>query len=266
VISVVCVTCNRLHLLRDVIDKVIARTSDAVTEIVLWNNHSSDGTTEYLDGLTDPRIKVIHHPENIGVNAYAEAFKHTTEHYLIELDDDIIDAPEHWDHALLDAYRKLDGHGFLASNIIDDGKSVSAEIFYRTQTHRFTPAEVNGVRLINGPVGGYCTMTDRETMNAVGGFPQRDDETFFHEDALYVERVLKHGKQVAILADLKVFHASGPAYSSDPTVAAAKASYYTKRDARRERRRRIKRALHALPLMPMINRRLKLYNADSLHG
>ncbi|MEO0965859.1 MAG: glycosyltransferase [Planctomycetota bacterium] len=263
-ISVVCVTCNRLHLFRDTIEKVIANATDDVKEIVLWNNASTDDTPAYLDGIDDPRVRVVHHPDNIGTNAYAQAFELTTQPYLIELDDDIIDAPQGWDRMLLDAYQKAGDLGFLASNIVNDGKSIASQVFYERDAHLFEPYEHNGVRLLKGPVGGYCTMTDRETMRAVGGFPQHPDQVFFHEDAEYANRVQQAGKRIALLADLKVFHASGPAYSSSATVDAAKAKFYEQRDAKRHRKRRIKRWVHALPLMPAINRRYKLYAVDFL--
>ena len=42
---------------------------------MIWNNGSTDGTREYLDSLTEPRLRIVHNAENIGQNAYAEAFR-----------------------------------------------------------------------------------------------------------------------------------------------------------------------------------------------
>ena len=93
-IAIVAVTYNRLHLLRQCVENVLQRTSDAAREIVVWNNASTDGTTEYLNALGDPRITVVNHDENIGVNAYSLVFPRTSADYFIELDDDVVDAPE----------------------------------------------------------------------------------------------------------------------------------------------------------------------------
>ena len=68
-IAVVVVTHNRLHLLRRCVDDVLWRTSDKTREIILWNNASEDGTREYLETLDDPRLRIVHHSENIGTNA-----------------------------------------------------------------------------------------------------------------------------------------------------------------------------------------------------
>lgn len=92
-VSIVVLTHNRCHLLRQCVDNVLLRTSGRTGEIVIWNNASTDGTAAYLDTLIDSRIRVVHHPTNIGVNAYARLFPQTTGDYLIEVDDDVIDAP-----------------------------------------------------------------------------------------------------------------------------------------------------------------------------
>ena len=76
-IAIVVLTHNRLELLRECVENVLARTSSETREIVVWDNASTDGTRAFLDSLTDPRIRVVHHPRNIGQNGYAEAFAAT---------------------------------------------------------------------------------------------------------------------------------------------------------------------------------------------
>ena len=73
-IAIVVLTYNRLHLLRQCVENVLARTSAQTTEIVIWDNGSADATPDYLRSLEDPRIRVVLHPENLGQNAYAQAF------------------------------------------------------------------------------------------------------------------------------------------------------------------------------------------------
>ena len=86
-----------MHLLQKCVENVLLRTSDATREIVIWDNASPDATSAYLRSLDDPRIRVVISEENIGQNAYARAFELTTAPYLIELDDDVVDAPAGWD-------------------------------------------------------------------------------------------------------------------------------------------------------------------------
>lgn len=253
-ISIVIVTCERSHLLKQCFENVVARASDRVTEVVVWNNASADDTREVIEAFDDPRVHAIHHDKNIGVNAYAEAVKHTTERYLIELDDDVIDAPRDWDRQLLEVFQAVPKAGYIASNIIDDGHSVASNIFYRERLDDFKPYVAHGVRLLTGPVGGYCSITSRAVYDAVGGFPQKADRIFFHEDAEYFARVTRAGYTATIAADLKVLHASGPYYSQSKQIAEAKDVYYEGMQRQRARKERIKRVLFALPLFPAINR------------
>jgi GT2 family glycosyltransferase len=251
-IAIVAVTYNRLHLLRQCVENAILRTSDLTREIVIWNNASTDGTREYLDSLDDPRIRIVHHPKNIGVNAYAVAFPQTRSEFLVELDDDITDAPPDWDKALLEAYKRLPGIGFLEAKLEDDGHSPRADLLYRKQADRYELREVNGVRILaGGPVGGACTITDRELFDRVGGFERRK-EAFFHEDGAYVRSIRKIGYHAAILDEIEVAHHGGPYYSQ---LVPEKIEYYKRRDRRVARKDAVKRMLLAAPFVARLNRR-----------
>lgn len=257
-ISIVVVTLDRLHLLRQCVENVLLRTTRA-TEFIIWDNGSSDGTPEYLQSLADSRFRILLNGENVGLNAYARAFRHATGDYFVEVDDDVIDAPQGWDDAMLHAFRTVPRMGFLASNIVDDGKSTASEIFFRKESHRFVKRQpIQGVSLIDGPVGGYCTMTSREVYEEAGGFPEHD-ELFFREDGEYCAAVRRLGYDAAILADLRVLHASGPAYSIPPGAAAAKERFYARRDQRRRRRTAIKKLLERIPGVSRLNRRMGLW-------
>ena len=258
-ISIVLVTFNRLHLLKRSFRDVLSRTSPLTRQIIIWNNNSTDGTGEYLSNSKDKRMHVVNHSENIGTNAYARAFKLATEPYLIELDDDVIEAPQNWDVVLLENFKKAASIGYLASNIIDDGKSVSSQVIHHRDLHLYQEKKVNGVKVLEGPTGGWCTMTSREIYDEVGGFRENKRFRFWHEDAAYAAAVRKSGYTCALLKDLKVFHASGPAYSSDPVLEATKLNYYSWRDRRVARRTRIKQVLERIPLIHGLNRKLRLY-------
>ena len=248
-ISIVLVTFNRLHLLKQCVEKVLDRTSSLTTEVVIWDNASRDGTPEYLASLSDPRFKVVANKENVGTNAYALAFPITTGKYLIELDDDIIDAPADWDKTLMEAMERIPRMGYLAADVIDDGKSMAAEIRYRKDAHRYKEVEIEGYRVVEGPTGGWCTITSRQVYDLVGGFEVNKQFNFWHEDGAYVARVNKAGYRAALLGDVKVFHASGVAYSNDEEVAANKHRYYTAYEKWLARRKAIRRIIDSIPVV-----------------
>ena len=187
--------------------------------------------------------------DNVGTNAYALAFPLATGKYLIELDDDIIDAPQSWDKTLMEALEAIPGMGYLAADVIDDGKSMAAEIRYRVDAHCYTEREIAGYRVVDGPTGGWCTITTREIYDRVGGFEVNKNFNFWHEDGAYIKRVIKAGYGVALLGDVKVFHASGVAYSQDAEIAEAKNRYYTAYQKWLRRRKAIRRIINQIPIV-----------------
>ena len=251
-IAIVVLTHNREQLLRQCIENVVLRTSDATKEIVIWNNGSTDDTAEYLESLTDPRIRVVNSDENIGMNAYARGFAMTKADHLIDLDDDMIDAPPEWDRRLLESFERLPQVGFLAANLVDNPYDKTAQVMYHRDAHLYRVETVNGVTLKVGPTGGGCAITSRELYDRVGGFRQREDQVFWLEDAAFIQEIMKLGLQAAYLNDLQVLHAGGVHYAPIPQ---AKQQYWWGVQRHVERKDAVKRALLSIPLVRPLNER-----------
>jgi GT2 family glycosyltransferase len=257
-IAIVVLTHNRVHLLQKCVENVLLRTSAATREIVIWDNASPDATPEYLDSLEDPRIRVVRSEENIGQNGYARAFRLTTAPYLIELDDDVVNAPAEWDLTMLEAFKRLPRIGFLAADLEDDPHDLAARYRHHVRPHEYTLVVENGVRLLTGPAGGGCAMTSRELNERAGGFRENKKEVFWLEDEAYIGDLAKIGFGSAVLADLKVHHTGGPHYTVTPK---AKADYWRRYKARRARRLAVKRMLYRIPLFPRLNARFRWFVA-----
>lgn len=251
-IAIVVLTHERVHLLRQCVENVLGRTSELTTEVVIWNNASTDGTREYLDGLDDPRLRVVHHAENVGQNAYREASALTSAPYLVELDDDMIDAPAEWDRALLEAFECLPQVGFLAANLVDNPHDQAARVMYHERPHEYTTVVENGVTLLRGPVGGGCAITSRELLDKVGGFRQHRGQVFWLEDAAYIEDIAKLGYGAAYLKDVQLLHAGGGYYAYESQ---AKHEYWRAYWLREIRKNRVKRALLRIPFVRPLNER-----------
>ena len=259
-IAVVVLTHNRVNLLQQCVENVLQRSSAATREIVIWDNASTDATAEYLETLDDPRIRVVQSKENIGQNGYARAFRLTTSPYLVELDDDVVEAPSEWDAMLLEAFKRLPEIGFLAADLEDDPYDLASRYRHHIRPHEYTLVEVNGVRLLRGPAGGGCAMTSRELNERVGGFREDKKRIFWLEDETYIVDIGRLGFGSAVLADLKVHHTGGPHY----TVASeAKIEYWKKYKARRARRAAVKRALYRIPFFPRLNARFRWFVAPT---
>lgn len=254
-IAVVVLTHNRLDLLKQCVERVLRRASDETQEIIIWNNGSTDGTQEYLTSLDDPHVRVVHHPENIGQNAYAKAFRMTTAAYMIEVDDDIVDAPKDWDRTLLEAFKALPHIGYLAANLVHNPNDSTSRAMYTTFASMYRIEEVNGVRLKRGPVGGGCTMTSREIHDRVGGFPEDPRRVFFFEAAAYIKKIKRNGYEAAYLEDLKVLHKGGTHYSTLP----ARQAFFEERQRRISRKNAVKRVLLRVPPVRALNDRFNLF-------
>ena len=249
-IAIVVLTHNRVHLLRKCVENVLASTSTRTREIVIWNNGSGDATRDYLDTLADPRLRIVHSDANVGMNAYARAFAMTSAEFLVELDDDVVDAPHEWDAVLLDAYNRLPTIGYLSADLRDDPHDSATH--HRYHVYEYTEEELNGVRLLKGPVGGVCSITSRELNDRVGGFRQRPGRIFWLEDAAYVEAIGRLGYGAAILAELEVHHTGGDHYGAGSPL---KDAYWAAETKRRARRTAIKKLAFRVPFFRRLNAR-----------
>lgn len=259
-IAIVVLTHNRVHLLRKCVENVLEQTSPATREIVIWNNASSDGTRAYLDSLDDSRISVVHSERNIGQNAYADAFALTTAPYLVELDDDVVDAPPAWDAMLLDAFRRLPSIGFLAADLEDDPHDEASHVRHHVRPHEYVPAVENGVRLLRGPAGGGCAITSRELNERVGGFRKNTKQVFWLEDLAYIQDIIRLGYEAAVLADLRVHHTGGSYY----TVASReKNEFWASYHRRRARRMAVKKLMFRMPFVGRANARYGWFQPPS---
>ncbi len=62
-------------------------------EVVVCDNASTDGTKEYMEAMTDPRLRYVRHAENIGANANFNSCLENArgEYFLLLHDDDLLD-------------------------------------------------------------------------------------------------------------------------------------------------------------------------------
>lgn len=259
-IAIVVLTHNRVDLLRKCVENVLLRTSGETREIVIWDNGSTDGTAEYLGSLDDPRLRVLRSETNVGHNGYARAFRQTTAPYMVELDDDVVNAPPGWDATLRAAFDRLPSIGFLAADLEDDPNDEASQWRHRIRAHEYALAEENGVRLLTGPAGGGCAITSRALSDRVGGFRERPKEVFWIEDGAYIEEIERIGYRAAVLADLRVHHTGGSYYTQ---ASREKEEHWKRYWAKRARRDAVKRTLVRIPFVRNLNARFGWFVAPS---
>jgi len=114
-LSIVILTRNRLDCLKDTIKCVKANVINSY-EIIVVNNNSTDGTTEYLNSLND--VKSINLYENDGVWARNHGMKVAMGEFIAQIDDDVHVFPE-WDSVMLEQFvdEKVIAVGQCSTNI-----------------------------------------------------------------------------------------------------------------------------------------------------
>ena len=214
----------------------------------------------YLDSLSEPRLTIVHHPTNIGMNAYARLFPATSGDHIIEVDDDVIDAPPDWDRALVESYMRLPDLGYLAANLAPNPHDVTSGVMYGINAHLYRTEEVNGVRLkVGGPVGGWCSVISRVLYDRVGGLNEQE-EAYWLEDGILLQRLGALGYKCACLEDLSVVHASGPYYSRTPPE---KLTYWRAYNRVAARKDMVKRFLLRVPTVRGLNGRFGWFQPPS---
>ncbi|SMG35579.1 Glycosyltransferase, GT2 family [Paracoccus sp. J56] len=110
-IAALVVTHNRLDRLRETLTRLLAEDLD---QILVFDNASGDGTRDYLDAMDDPRLIVIHHPENLGgAGGFSRGLRLLVKGYdpdwVVLMDDDGRPAP-----GQIARFRSLDLSGWDA--------------------------------------------------------------------------------------------------------------------------------------------------------
>jgi GT2 family glycosyltransferase len=208
-VSIMLITWNRLRMMSQGFQSLMEKTKGVDYEVIAWDNGSTDGTAEFLDEMAAkyPQVRVIHHPENVGLNGVCLSVKAARGYYVIKLDDDVMSFPDEWLPRLLDAYKRVPECGYMACNVVQDELTTGE----KEPPQNYTAVDHNGVVLEHGPTWGWCTMTSLDVLSKVGNFPRRRGRRWFGEDLDFVRRCLRAGYTPAILRDVVVYHASGPA-------------------------------------------------------
>lgn len=100
-VSIITVTYNNAPYLQEAADSVF-KQSHQHWEWIIVNNGSTDQTREVLGQLNDPRIRVVHLDQNIGVSAGRNVgISHSTGEFLCFLDGDDVLPPRSLEARLL---------------------------------------------------------------------------------------------------------------------------------------------------------------------
>ena len=202
-VSIIIVTYNRLELLKRSVGTVMENTAGDF-ELIIWNNGSTDGTRRYLDSLCGGPVRVVHHGQNIGLNALNPAFAEAQADTFVSMDDDVRAVPPGWLERMLEAFRVVGDLGFLCAGIEGINRA-ARELGYRRVDYG------RGVVLLEGgPVGGWCFMIPRRVFEDMGGFIEVPGLVYFYHDIDFVARIEEQGYRAGVLCNVVVDHVKAP--------------------------------------------------------
>ncbi|HEX75395.1 MAG TPA: glycosyltransferase [Dehalococcoidia bacterium] len=132
-VSVIVLTCNRAHMVREAIDSILSQTNKDF-ELIVVDNYSSDETEQVIKAYTDERIRYFRHRNNglIAVNRNYGIDKARGE-YVAFCDDDDLWMPEKLEKQLL-GFEGDSQIGLVCTNAIDfdrggeHGKRIKAKL------------------------------------------------------------------------------------------------------------------------------------------
>lgn len=204
-VSVAIVTHGVLPFFRRCLENAIAYAGIDDVEFLVFDNNAGKETKAYLASITDHRIRVITSDVNIGLNGYHALFKHARGDLLVCMDHDVIAFPPDWLRTLCEDYVRVPDVRFLAADVVVDEHTDGA----RWPLWTYQRVEKDGMRMLFGAVGGWCAVTDRETYDAVGGFPFFPKEVYYLHDKYYIRKLLLKGYKIGIDQNVRVYHARG---------------------------------------------------------
>ena len=195
-ISVVIPTFNRLELLKKALSSALSQTYKNL-EIIITDDKSTDGTREFCENLSDPRIKyVINETRAKSPNGNKNnGFDHATGEFICLLDDD----DELYETAIEECleFVKQGYDAVFADCVCEIDGKISAKISGRNPYEK--SCEMSKMDYCCGRINGeYFKLFSREFID---GF-RFDEESFGGENELYVRffesRVYYHKKPLYI--------------------------------------------------------------------
>jgi Tfp pilus assembly protein PilF len=206
--SFIILTYNRSKMLECCLlalhDKIYYKNN---CEFIIGNNGSTDNTLAVIESF-NPQ-KIINSKKNIGWNLYKDIFESATGEYIVEIDDDVLEFPEHFDKLFEDYLNTFTDFGLLGLDVIRNEYTNGA----KPPEEEYNELTCNGKVLQEGKVGGWCLCIKRDVYNQIGGLGNSNLNTPFFEDGILNNKVKEAGFRTGILKEIKCFHANGLYYS-----------------------------------------------------
>lgn len=205
-ISILILTYNRCKITESCVP-VICNRSNRNTEILIWDNGSTDGTLDWLYAYSKSStkdIKIFFSESNYGIESINFLTKEARGKYIIKVDDDML-PPKNYDTRLLDAYLQSTEKLAYVSWDIPWGKKSFAKRsgmrMYKKENGKIQNLKNHSRLLIsNSPskwmINGAVRFSSKEVFEDLGMHPQGKKYGVDHAVCVTAE---KYGYKCAFL-------------------------------------------------------------------
>ena len=214
-LSFLLLTWNRAPMLERCLRSFFERISGEVAyELIIMDNASTDRTAEILARYEGrEHVRIVRNRENLRLNAYKKLFRLGRGRLLVELDDDVIALPRHFDKTFVRYFKEFPDYGYIGLNVVVDEKTWGA----KAPQDQYCE-DVRGELVIEeGPVGGWCTAFRRRHYLLFAPFLRLFNFTMARcEDGTlcgFLHVILR--KRQGLIKNERCLHATGPYYAKE---------------------------------------------------
>jgi GT2 family glycosyltransferase len=195
--SVVVVTRNRFHILRELLESLVDLRKGGL-EIFVVDNASGDGTSQEVKAKF-PRVTVISLESNHGAVARNFGFQKAGGDIIVTLDDDVTGLTETELTVIERYFNENPNLAALNFKVLDDRTGSIAN-----WCHPYKPEEFSDKYFQTCEISEGAVALRRSVLEETGYYP----ESFFisNEGADLVCRMLNRGYEIGFAPDVDVFH------------------------------------------------------------
>lgn len=204
--DVIVLTWNQKGIIMDFIESFFENT-DIKCRLIIIDNGSNDGTSQYLESLRDTancKFKIILNKENLGfVKGMNQGISESTSPYICLANNDLI-FTKNWLSEIISIFEKYKEVGLINPNSNNLGIKPQAGQTIEDLSKKLY-SKYKGIFVEMPFVIGFCMVIKREVLEKVGGLSEEFCPMFF-EDTDYSLKVVRHGFRIGVAKGSYVWH------------------------------------------------------------